>query len=70
MGMPSSTTTLLLSVLIGAIGVGYFIYGKRQAHLLTLLSGLGMMIGPMFIGSWWGMLILAAALMLLPRLAP
>jgi len=65
-----STTNLLLSVLLGAIGLGYFIYGKRQAHLPALLSGLGLMIGPMFIGSWWGMLALGAGLMLLPRLLP
>lgn len=66
----SSTTALLLSVLIGSVGFGYFIYGKRQAHLPTLLSGLGMMLGPIFIGSWWGMLALAAVLMVLPRFLP
>lgn len=65
-----SVAGLFLSVLLGAVGLGYFIYGKRQAHFPTLLSGLGLMIGPMFIGTWWGMLLLGGALMVLPRLWP
>jgi len=37
--MPS-TTVLLLNVLLGAIGGGYVVYGRRNHHLLASLCGL------------------------------
>ena len=35
-----TTAALLWSVFFGAIGTGYFIYGKRQGEALWLISGL------------------------------
>ena len=34
------TANLLSGVLLGSLGIGYFIYGKRQGHLLALCCGL------------------------------
>ena len=57
---------LVWGMLFGAIGVGYFIYGKRQSALLPLLCGFGLMIFPYFVtGTLW-MLLIGALLMALP----
>ena len=50
MGDPSA---LLWGLLFGAIGAGYFVYGKRQQEGLPLLCGLGLIVLPwIFTGSW------------------
>lgn len=57
---------LVWGMLFGAIGVGYFIYGKRQSALLPLLCGFGLMVFPYFVtGTLW-MLLIGAVLMALP----
>jgi len=39
---------LLWGVLFSSIGLGYFIYGRRQGKTVPLLSGLALMIYPYF----------------------
>ena len=46
------TTQLFLSILWGAIGLGYFVYGKRQRSMVPLLCGLGLMLFPYFVENW------------------
>ena len=46
------TNQLLLSVLWGAIGLGYFVYGKKQQRFVPLLSGIALMAFPYFVESW------------------
>src|SRR3546814_5579929 len=41
-----TTATLLWGLLFGSIGLGYFLYGKKQARLVPLLCGLALMIYP------------------------
>jgi hypothetical protein len=62
--MPSPST-LLIGMLAGAFGVGYFMYGKRQAKLVAMFAGFLLCIYPYFIDSvlWLcvvGVLLLAA----------
>ena len=44
-----NTTQLLLGVLFSSIGLGYFIYGKKQKVTVPLVCGLVLMIFPYFI---------------------
>jgi uncharacterized membrane protein YjjP (DUF1212 family) len=44
-----NTTQLLLGVLFSCIGLGYFIYGKKQKVTVPLVCGLVLMIFPYFI---------------------
>lgn len=46
------TTQILLSVLWGAIGLGYFVYGKKQQRFLPLVSGIALMAFPYFVENW------------------
>jgi hypothetical protein len=57
---------LVWGMLFGAIGMGYFVYGKRQSALLPLCCGIGLMVFPYFVtGTLW-MLLVGAALMAAP----
>lgn len=42
-------TSLLISVLFGAIGTGYFIYGKKQSEYIFLIAGIILVIYPWFV---------------------
>lgn len=60
------TATLLWGMLFGAIGVGYFIYGKRQAMLMPLVCGLALCVYPWFVSGAWLTLIVGLVLMAIP----
>ena len=59
-------TTLFLTILFSAIGLGYYRYGKRQERLTSLVSGVGLMLVPYWAGSTVQLLLFGAALILLP----
>lgn len=63
--MPSPAT-LLWGMLFGAIGVGYFIYGKRQAMIVPLVCGIALMVYPWFVPGAWLTLIVGIVLMAVP----
>jgi hypothetical protein len=57
---------LLCGVLFSAIGLGFFIYGKRQHAPVPLACGLVLMVFPYFVSSVWVMVLVGAALMAIP----
>ena len=65
--MPS-TTVLLLNVLLGSIGAGYMVYGRRNSHLLASLCGLLLMVGPFLISAPLPLVVAGIAVMALPFL--
>jgi len=48
-----STSSLLWGVLFGAIGLGYFVYGKKQRALVPFACGVALMVLPYFIANAW-----------------
>ncbi len=58
---------ILISVLLGAIGMGYIVYGRRQMHSVALIVGIALCIFPYFVPQVWLTLIIAGGLMALPR---
>ena len=42
-------STLMWGLVFGSIGLGFFIYGKRQKAIIPLFCGIGLMIIPYFI---------------------
>lgn len=60
------STILLISVITGAIGLGYFVYGKRQQHFMALICGLGLCLVPYFIDGVGSIIGLSLLLMLSP----
>ena len=62
-----NTATLLWGVVFGSIGMGYFIYGKRQSAPVPLIAGVLLMAFPYFVSSAWATVLIGAALMAIPR---
>ena len=61
-------TTLIFSVLFGSIGVGYFIYGKKQQKVNPLIAGMGLCVFPYFMSNPYKMAIVGLILMAVPWL--
>ncbi|AXT33291.1 hypothetical protein [Pseudoalteromonas tunicata] len=61
-----TTAQLLWGILFGGIGLGYFIYGKKQRAVVPLLAGIGLLIVPYFIVNIFILVITGVALIILP----
>jgi hypothetical protein len=57
------TNDLLASMLWGAIGGGFCLYGKKQAATVPLAGGLLMVAGSYFIPSAWELSLASIALL-------
>jgi hypothetical protein len=60
--------SLLFGVIAGAIGVGYFIYGRRQAKFVPLIAGMLLCVYPYFVDSLLWLSVIGAALVAAPFL--
>jgi hypothetical protein len=60
------TTGLMLSLLFGAIGMGFFMFGKREGRMVPLLVGVGLMVVPYFIANVVVMVVACGALTVVP----
>jgi hypothetical protein len=60
------TSMLLWSLLFSSIGLGFFVYGKKQKAVVPLFSGLSLMIYPYFVSNTLLLVAIGAALMVLP----
>ncbi|HTD10908.1 MAG TPA: hypothetical protein VK676_02460 [Steroidobacteraceae bacterium] len=61
-----NTATLLWGLLFGSIGLGFFVYGRRQKAVVPLLAGLALMIFPYFIANTIALVTLGIALIAIP----
>lgn len=57
---------MLWGVLFGSLGLGYFIYGKKQKAIVPMLCGVALMAFPYFIESDVLLVIIGAALAAIP----
>ncbi|EIJ33915.1 hypothetical protein [Thiothrix nivea] len=60
------TTTLFWGLLFSSIGLGYFVYGKKQHSPIPLLCGIGLMVYPYFVSSNLLMVIVGSVLAVIP----
>jgi len=61
-----NTSLLLLGVLFGSVGLGYFLYGKKQRAVVPLVCGLALMVIPYFISSTALLVMVGAVLSGIP----
>ncbi len=61
-----SEAQILLGLLFGAVGLGYFVYGKNQKAVMPFLSGIGLMVVPYFLSSTWLLVAAGGVLLCLP----
>jgi hypothetical protein len=62
----SSESALVWSVLFSGIGVGFFIYGRKQKRLAPFISGIALMTAPYFVDGTGALVALCVAFMALP----
>lgn len=46
-----NTSTLMWGVIFGSMGLGFFVYGKKQKAIIPFISGIGLMVIPYFISN-------------------
>jgi hypothetical protein len=61
-----NSNTLLIGMVAGAIGLGYFVYGKKQAKVVPLICGIALMAYPYFIEDIWILVGIGLILCLAP----
>ena len=60
------TTWLIIGVITGAVGMGYFVYGKKQDKLVPILAGAALCLYPYFTSNLWVTIMVGLALMAVP----
>jgi len=61
-----SSASIIWGILFGSIGIGYFIYGKKQQRGVALLSGVGLIAFPYFVSNIFLIILIGIVLMALP----
>jgi len=61
-----NTSLLVLGVIFGSIGLGYFLYGKKQRAVVPLVSGLVLMVVPYFISNTIVLVIVGGVISAIP----
>jgi hypothetical protein len=56
----------LWGLLFGSIGIGFFVYGKRQRAVVPLVCGVALMIFPYFVANPVLLVTIGAALVAVP----
>ena len=59
-------TTLMLSILFGSIGAGYFLYGKKQQQCVPLLTGIALCVYPYFLSNGYAIAVVGLILTAVP----
>jgi hypothetical protein len=63
LGVDVDANAILASILVGTVGLGVFIYGKRQSRLPHMIAGIGLMAYPYFVSNVLLMAGIAMALL-------
>lgn len=59
------TSQLIWGILFGALGLGFFTYGRKQKAVVPLITGIALFIIPYFISSLYVLVLAGAALVAL-----
>ena len=58
----SGTALLMWGMLFGAIGFGFFLYGKKQKSVVPLITGIALCVIPYFIANVYALVIVGVIL--------
>ncbi len=64
--MMGSPALLMWGMIFGAIGLGFFVYGKKQKAIVPLLVGIALMAFPYFIPNVYVLVLIGVILVVLP----
>lgn len=66
LGDPMNPSALLWGLLFSSIGLGFFLYGKKQRAVVPLICGLALMIYPYFISNIAMLIVIGVVLAAIP----
>lgn len=61
-----STAVLMWGLLFGAIGTGFFMYGRKQKALVPLCVGIALCVFPYFFANVYAIVLIGVGLMAIP----
>jgi hypothetical protein len=61
-----SESELLWGVLFGSVGLGFFVYGKKQSMIVPLVFGLALMVYPYFMPNTIALVVMGLVLVAIP----
>jgi hypothetical protein len=61
-----NVSTLIWGMIFGSIGLGFFLYGKKQTAIIPILSGIVLMVIPYFISNLYVLILTGITLVALP----
>jgi hypothetical protein len=61
-----NASTLWWGLLFGSIGLGFFVYGRKQRAIVPLVCGIALMALPYFVSGTAWLLVIGVALMAIP----
>lgn len=61
-----TTAALIWGLLFGSIGVGFFIYGRKQKAIVPLCVGIALCLFPYFIANVYVLVLIGVVLMAIP----
>jgi hypothetical protein len=64
--MLNNPTLLMWSILFGAFGAGYFMYGRRQRSPVPFVVGIALMVFPYFITNVYLVVLIGVGLIVTP----
>jgi len=59
-------SSLLVGIIAGAIGVAYFVYGRRQIKIVPMVAGALLCVFPYFVDSLLWLVLVGVVLMAVP----
>lgn len=62
----TDTSFLLWGLLFSSVGLGFFIYGRKQRAIVPLLTGIVLMVFPYFVANIYVLVGTGAALIAVP----
>ena len=62
----SGTALLMCGMLFGAIGFGFFLYGRKQKAIVPLCVGIALCVFPYFIANVYVLVLISVGLMAIP----
>jgi hypothetical protein len=57
---------LLWGLLFGSLGLGFFVYGKKQKAVIPMVCGIGLMVYPYFISNTYALVAIGCVLTAVP----
>ena len=65
-GLVNDTSMLLWGVIFGSVGLGFFIYGRKQQAVVPLVAGIALFVVPYVIANPYLLLLAGVVLVALP----